>query len=123
MLSQVHRDPRYFYPDPECFRPDRWLEPTSDSILDQSAYFPFSYGKFRFSSTITYTPSQTPGPTSCAGKSLALLEIRMVVCSLIQNFEFELSPSFNYGDWESNLQDCFILVKGELPVRIQVRKL
>jgi hypothetical protein len=41
----VHRDPRYFFPHPDSFRPERWLEPQrTESKLELSAYFPFSYG-------------------------------------------------------------------------------
>ncbi|KAF8520538.1 cytochrome P450 [Gautieria morchelliformis] len=101
----VHRDPRYFYPDPECYCPDRWLEANSEARLEQSAYFPFSYG-----------------PTGCVGKGLAMLELRMVVCALIQKFEFKFAPSFKSRDWEDNLADFFILVKGELPVQMKARK-
>lgn len=62
------------------------------------------------------------GPTSCVGKALALQEIRMVTCSLIQKFEFEFAPRFKPDEWENSLKDCFILVKGELPVHVKVRK-
>jgi cytochrome P450 len=65
----------------------------------------------------------TAGPTACAGKGLALLELRMVVCALIQKFEFEFAPSFKTWSWEENLEDCFILMKGQLPVRIKTRNL
>ncbi|KAF8518339.1 hypothetical protein JB92DRAFT_2663898, partial [Gautieria morchelliformis] len=64
------------------------------SILNHSAYFPFSYG-----------------PTKCVGKGLAILELRTVVCALIQKFEFELRPGFRREDWEGSLGDWFILVK------------
>ncbi|KAF8518333.1 cytochrome P450 [Gautieria morchelliformis] len=101
----AHRDPRYFYPEPESFRPDRWLETKPGSILDHSAYFPFSYG-----------------PTNCVGKGLAILELRTVVCNLIHKFEFELRPGFRREDWEGSLGDWYILAKGQLPVRINARK-
>jgi cytochrome P450 len=70
---------------------------------------------------IHFTTS-TPGPTGCVGKGLALLELRMVVCALIQKFEFKFAPSFNPREWEDNLADFFILVKGELPVQVKARK-
>jgi hypothetical protein len=41
---------------------------------------------------------------------------------LIQKFEFEFAPGFQPDEWENNLKDAFILVKGELPVQMRVRK-
>ena len=70
----------------------------------------------------THMHTHASGPTSCAGKGLALLELRTVICSLIQKFDFELAPGFKPDDWERNLMDCFILVKGELPVRVKTRR-
>ncbi|KAF8519619.1 cytochrome P450 [Hysterangium stoloniferum] len=100
----VHRDPRYFSPDPEQYNPDRWIDKGSGLELDQTAYFPFSYG-----------------PTSCVGKNLALFELRTVICSLIQRFEVEFAPKYDLLQWERDLKDNFILVKGPLPVRIRSR--
>jgi hypothetical protein len=50
--NSVHRDTRYFLPNPEAFWPERWLPEgmaTAQSRgqefkLDQTAYMPFSYG-------------------------------------------------------------------------------
>lgn len=46
----------------------------------------------------------------------------MVVCSLVQKFDFEFAPHFKPEDWEENLRDYFLLIKGELRVRLKVRK-
>jgi hypothetical protein len=49
----VHRDPRYFSPEPEAFWPERWM-PEGPKIaeaqghefrLSQGAYIPFHYGE------------------------------------------------------------------------------
>ena len=94
-------------------------QPTSPSATVRL----FSPLIFQHLSDIYTFPSPTSGPTSCAGKSLALLEMRMVVCSLIQKFEFEFAPSFTTEDWEKNLTDHFVLLKGALPVRIRSRNM
>ncbi|KAF9241320.1 cytochrome P450 [Melanogaster broomeanus] len=57
----LHRDPKYFFPHPDDFWPDRWLLEASDSpdlVLDRSAFIPFSMG-----------------PANCVGKPLAMLEL------------------------------------------------
>jgi cytochrome P450 len=45
----VHRDSRYFSPDPEKFIPERWLADEAmtkerNFKLEKEAYIPFSYG-------------------------------------------------------------------------------
>jgi hypothetical protein len=59
---------------------------------------------------------------NCAGKSLALQELRMVTCVLLQKFEFEFAPGWEAKEWDKNLSDCFILVKGRLPVVLKGKK-
>ncbi|KIJ45954.1 hypothetical protein M422DRAFT_778700 [Sphaerobolus stellatus SS14] len=101
----VHHNPKYFAPSPEKFYPERWIDSeTPGHILDHSAFFPFSYG-----------------PTNCAGKSLAIFEMRAVVCSLLQKFEYEFAPGYNPLEWEKHLRDHNIYVKGQLPVMIKAR--
>jgi len=58
----IHRDPRNFH-SPEVFLPERWFgtgAPAGEH--NTAAFFPFSYG-----------------PTNCAGKNLALMEMRMLL--------------------------------------------
>ncbi|GJJ15389.1 hypothetical protein Clacol_009665 [Clathrus columnatus] len=94
----LHRDPRYFSPQPNSFIPERWLD---ESIKpDRSAFIPFSVG-----------------PTSCVGKNFALTELRLLLCILLHTFDFQLSPSFDSKGWESTFNDNFILTKGALPTR------
>jgi cytochrome P450 len=39
----VHRDPRW-WPEPEAFRPERWMQPDFEASLPRFAYFPFGGG-------------------------------------------------------------------------------
>ncbi|KAJ7512708.1 cytochrome P450 [Mycena galericulata] len=76
----IHRDARYFSPNPDRFWPDRWLEnpdcnpPTSKT--DRSAFIPYSVG-----------------PMNCAGKLVAQLELRLVVATLVQKLDMSLAPT------------------------------
>ncbi|NHX37776.1 MULTISPECIES: cytochrome P450 [Halolamina] len=73
-LSQwvVHRDDRW-YDDPLAFRPERWTDDLRDS-LPQLAYFPFS-----------------AGPRRCIGDRFAMLEARLILAMLYQQYHLELT--------------------------------
>jgi len=43
MIAFMHKDPNYF-PDPELFNPDRWLDSKSKANRNPFAYIPFSAG-------------------------------------------------------------------------------
>ena len=118
----VQRDPRYFYPFPDTFWPDRWLPelnrrpispspPTLSSPVDTkfthdgNAFIPFSIG-----------------PASCVGKNLALLELRGLFCSLVQKFDFRPQQGFSLESWEEGVTDIFIMGKPALPVVVEARR-
>jgi cytochrome P450 len=76
-----HRDPRYF-PDPEAFRPERWLDGLARR-LPKYAYYPFG-----------------GGPRVCIGNTFALTEAAILLAAVGQRYRFtvemdgppELSP-------------------------------
>ncbi|UPV73665.1 cytochrome P450 [Halorussus limi] len=70
----VHRDPRW-YDDPMAFRPDRWTDGFEQS-LPRLAYFPFA-----------------AGPRRCIGDRFALLEARLVLATILQEYHLELVSS------------------------------
>ena len=103
----LHRDSRYFSPDPDRFRPDRWLadrETAGKVELNQAAFIPFSIG-----------------PMNCVGKALAQVELRAVIATLVQRFDMSLKEDWDRRQWESSLEDYFVLKKGSLPVYLQQR--
>jgi len=113
----LHRNPRYFFPLSNSFWPDRWL-PKSDRhhpsfltakdsepfIHDTAAFIPFSFG-----------------PANCAGKNLALLELRGLVCFMVQTFNFKVKAGFRLESWEENIADFFVIKKPALPVVVEAR--
>ncbi|KZP24070.1 high nitrogen upregulated cytochrome P450 monooxygenase 2 [Athelia psychrophila] len=114
----LHRDPRSFSPLPEVFWPDRWLpegERTSpfspahkgpvNVILDRTAFTPFSFG-----------------PSNCVGKNLAIQEIRMVVCLMLQSFDMRFAEGYDAQRWERDIEDRLISHAGGLPVVLATRK-
>ena len=118
----VHRDAANFSPLPDSFIPERWLRPvltvekrdartTANTTsmkfhTDTAAFFPFSLG-----------------PMNCAGKNLALLQMRVVVCTLVRRFDMQLSPGYEPWRWEDELHDWLVFTKGQLPVVLTPRKL
>ncbi|MBA4188568.1 MAG: cytochrome P450 [Planctomycetaceae bacterium] len=70
----MHRDPRYFGPDPEVFRPERWLDGLAKR-LPKYAYFPFG-----------------GGPRVCIGNTFALMEAAILLATVGQRYRFTLDP-------------------------------
>src|ERR1700685_611852 len=76
----IHRNPRYFSPYPDSFFPERWLPEQgrqkifSDKnfVLELTAFNPFSYG-----------------PANCVGKNLAIMELRALMCFVVQRIDFK----------------------------------
>lgn len=66
-----HRDPRYF-PDPEAFRPERWLDGLAKRI-PKYAYYPFG-----------------GGPRVCIGNTFALMEAAILLATVGQRYRFTL---------------------------------
>ncbi|KAK7061076.1 hypothetical protein VNI00_000811 [Paramarasmius palmivorus] len=100
----IHRDERYFSPDPERFWPKRWLSTEKGTALEQAAFIPFS-----------------TGPMNCVGKSLALMELRVVVATLVQQFDMRFEDGWDQSKWEEKLEDYFVFAKGQLPVVLKLR--
>ena len=68
----VHRDPAY-WPQPERFWPERWLEPPGDPIHPvEGAWRPFEYG-----------------PRNCIGQELAMLEMKIIMVLTLRKFSIK----------------------------------
>ncbi|KAF9543833.1 high nitrogen upregulated cytochrome P450 monooxygenase 2 [Agrocybe pediades] len=103
----LHRNPRYFSPRTDDFWPERWLLDKTTAkgfVHDMSAFIPFSVG-----------------PANCAGKHLALLELRYVTTLLVRGFDFKFEEGFTAQMWEDGIEDRFVMAKGPLPVVLTPR--
>ena len=101
----IHRDPRNFH-SPEMFLPERWFStgaPAGEHKV--AAFFPFSYG-----------------PTNCAGKNLAMMEMRMLLCWVLRRFRFSKAPGVNYEEWEGKILDWFVVHQDPLLVNVSPRE-
>ncbi|EMD31227.1 hypothetical protein CERSUDRAFT_60323, partial [Gelatoporia subvermispora B] len=112
----VNRDPRNFSPRTTTFWPDRWLIASGDMtaseagidkrefVHNSSAFIPFSFG-----------------PANCVGKNLALQEMRMTICSILQRLQLRFAPGFDPASYEVRLRDYMILKSAPLPMEVRVR--
>lgn len=92
-------DPRAFV-HPEDFIPERWTT-RPELVLRKDAFVPFGYGNF-----------------GCAGRSLAMLQMRMVLAMIIKRFEISIPPG-QEADFEHFIEDqadCFSLHLTPLPL-------
>jgi hypothetical protein len=55
------------------------------------------------------------------GKTLAMNEMRVVVASVVQQFDIRVAPGYDLGRWEEELEDYFLFSKGTLPVVVTER--
>ncbi|KAF9001083.1 high nitrogen upregulated cytochrome P450 monooxygenase 2 [Cyathus striatus] len=100
----IHRDRRYFSPDPDHFMPERWFNKDPSIETNHEAFIPFS-----------------TGPMNCAGRLLAQLELRVVVSSLVRELDIVLEDEWNKAEWDQALEDAFVFKKGKLPVVLTLR--
>jgi cytochrome P450/nitrite reductase/ring-hydroxylating ferredoxin subunit len=91
------RDPAHFA-DPEVFRPGRWLD-QSAGPHEPAAHVPFG-----------------SGPRICPGRSLALLEMKVVLAMLYRNFEV-----LRHGR-ASDVKEVFAFTMGPAGLHMQLRK-
>ncbi|KAI0688704.1 cytochrome P450 [Cytidiella melzeri] len=110
----MHRDPRNFS-YPESFWPERWL--IADGLAkggeeegfvhNSTAFIPFSFG-----------------PANCVGKPLAMQEMRMVVCHVMQKLDLQLDDGDGWDpkEFERSYKEYTVAEVGRLPVRVQPRK-
>ncbi|TFK45973.1 cytochrome P450 [Heliocybe sulcata] len=77
---QQHTSEENFSPDPQAFRPERWLPGASDAgwHTNRAALMSFSYGPF-----------------GCLGRAVAIQELRVLAARLLLTFDLSPAPGFD----------------------------
>lgn len=94
----VHHNPTIF-PEPEVYRPERWL---GDAGKELQPYF------VAFST----------GARGCIGRNISYLEQTILVASLVYRFNFALPSS----DWEPTRRETTTLGSGPVPLKVWRRE-
>lgn len=132
----LSRDPAYFSPNPDKFWPERWLHSSAwkrtpaqaqaeaaaqrDRVSESEKSSESSASPEVVTNAATFIPFSY-GPANCAGRNLALVEMRMVVALLMQRFEIRFAKGYDPKRWEVESEDYFILKSRKLPVVLTPR--
>ncbi|KAF8954023.1 cytochrome P450 [Flammula alnicola] len=114
----LQRDPRCFSPLPDSFIPERWLSEDKRTELEPKV---FSNKNEFVHNTNAFVPFSA-GPTNCAGKNLAWMEMRMLVAMMMQRLDLKLEPGYKPEQWYEEIRDYFVTMKGALPTIVTPRK-
>ena len=98
MSSYVAHRNESVFPEPEVYRPERWLEEGGKEL--QPYFIAFS-----------------AGARGCIGRNISYLEQMVVLASLLHRFEFALP----YLDWEPERRETFNLSPGPMPLKVWQR--
>ena len=90
----AHRDETVF-PEPETFRPERWLEEGGKEL---QAYF------IAFST----------GARGCIGRNISYLEQTVLLASVVHRYELALP----HEHWEQYRREAFNLMPGPMPLKV-----
>lgn len=79
-ILAVQHSEKFWGPDANMFKPERFAEGASKASVHPNAFIPFSVG-----------------PRACVGQNFAMLEAKTVLSMILQRFSFTLSPVYKHA--------------------------
>ena len=61
------------------------------------------------------------GPEDCAGKTLAIAELRIITALIMRHFDMRFESGYDPADWERDLKDWYVFEVGKVPVQLTLR--
>ena len=130
-----HLDPRNFSL-PDTFWPERWLVASGSLSLAHAlalvpsqpvrgtapAPAPVAADTFAFVHDENAFLAFSHGPMNCVAKNFAMMEMRIVVCALVQRFRFRLADGYDPREYERDFKDYLVGSRPALPVVVEVRE-
>nr|BED42936.1 cytochrome P450 monooxygenase [Trametes versicolor] len=114
----IFHDPRNFSPRPSDFWPERWLLAAgriSRADAGLAADAPFAHNDAAF------TPF-SHGPMNCVGKNLAMQEMRVVLCGVLQKYELRPREGWDPRSYKDGYRDFFVTTRPPVPVLLRTRR-
>ncbi len=125
----LHHDARNFV-FPETFWPERWLVASGQLPLERARPPPHrtparadGIGTRFVHNEAAFIPF-SHGPMNCAGKGLAMQQMRSVVCALVQRFHIRLNPEEGRAlkRYQEEFRVSYLAAnRAELPVVLEPR--
>lgn len=113
----VQRSSPSFAPLPAVFWPDRWLAQDTYTLPSGAVI-----GKDKVTTDRTAFAPFSAGPQNCAGKAVAMMELRGAVCAVVQRFErMEVAEGFRLEAWEEKIVDVYVTMRGPLLVKLRAQ--
>uniref|UniRef100_A0A7N2KTW4 Uncharacterized protein n=1 Tax=Quercus lobata TaxID=97700 RepID=A0A7N2KTW4_QUELO len=79
----LHYDPKCWGEDVEEFNPERFSEGVVKASKDEIAFYPFGWG-----------------PRTCLGQSFVMIEAKMALAMVLQQFSFQLSSTYTHSPYK-----------------------
>lgn len=92
----AHRDPVLF-PEPDSFKPERWLNESEATKDMRAAWIPF-----------------TTGARACIGRNITMMEQQILIATLVHRYDFAL-PS---RGWKLTWEEAFNLWPSQMPLKL-----